>query len=202
MRKVPAQIASQLQNALPLIAGQGLEQTKIDEIADASGVPKATLYYYFSGKEEILAFLFEDMLTAIADQAAMAAGTEGTAKERLEAVVKTQIRLLVENPDLGAALIGDLGRVARTPTLIDALAQAFYAPVEGLMVEGNKDGSLREIHNPLLGSMSIFGSVIMSILVTVISPIAGPTVEDVEVPDDLAGDLLDVVMRGLQPEGS
>ena len=113
MRKVPAQIAAQLQKALPLIAEQGLEQTKIDEIADTSGVPKATLYYYFSGKEEILAYLFEDMLTAIADQSAIAMGTEGTAKDRLEAVVATQIRLLIENRDLGASLIGDLGRVAR-----------------------------------------------------------------------------------------
>lgn len=201
MRKVPAQIAAQLQNALPLIAEQGLEQTKIDEIADSSGVPKATLYYYFSGKEEILAFLFEDMLTAIADQAAIAMGTEGTARERLELVVKTQIRLLVENRPLGAALIGDLGRVARTPTLIEALAQAFYTPVENLMVEGAKDGSIRAIHNPLLGSMTIFGSVIMSILVTVISPLAEAetAIDEVEVPDDLAGDLLDVVMRGLQP---
>lgn len=201
MRKVPAQIAAQLQNALPLIAEQGLEQTKIDEIADSSGVPKATLYYYFSGKEEILAFLFEDMLTAIADQASIAMGTEGTARERLEQVVKTQIRLLVENRPLGASLIGDLGRVARTPALIEALAQAFYTPVENLMVEGAKDGSIRSIHNPLLGSMTIFGSVIMSILVTVISPLAEAEtdIDEVEVPDDLAGDLLDVVMRGLQP---
>lgn len=198
MRKVPAQIASQLQNALPLIAEQGLEQTKIDEIADISGVPKATLYYYFSGKEEILAFLFEDMLTAIADQAAIAMGTEGTARERLEHVVTTQIRLLVENRPLGAALIGDLGRVARTPSLIEALAQAFYAPVENLLIEGVNDKSIREIHNPLLGSMTIFGAVIMSILVTVIAPIAALD-DEVEVPDDLAGDLLDVVMRGLQP---
>lgn len=201
MRKVPAQIASQLQNALPLIAEQGLEQTKIDEIADASGVPKATLYYYFSGKEEILAFLFEDMLTAIADQSAIEMGTDGTARQRLEAVVKTQIRLLVENRPLGAALIGDLGRVARTPSLIDALAAAFYTPVENLLIEGGKDGSIRAVQNPLLGSMTIFGSVIMSILVTVISPISSVTSasEEVIVPETLAGDLLDVVMRGLQP---
>jgi len=200
MRKVPAQIASQLQNALPLIAEQGLEQTKIDEIADTSGVPKATLYYYFSGKEEILAFLFEDMLTAIADQATIAMGTEGNARQRLEHVVTTQIRLLVENQPLGAALIGDLGRVARTPSLIEALALAFYTPVENLLAEGVKDGSIRAIHNPLLGSMTIFGSVIMSILVTVISPLASTTnIDEIEVPDDLAGDLLDVVMKGLEP---
>ncbi|HET6152973.1 MAG TPA: TetR/AcrR family transcriptional regulator [Marmoricola sp.] len=195
MRKVPAQIASQLQLALPLIAEQGLEQTKIDEIADTSGVPKATLYYYFSGKEEILAYLIEDMLTAISDQAAIAMGTDGTAKDRLEAVVMTQIRLLIENRALGATLIGDLGRISRSAGLIESLQGAFYTPVENLLVEGAGDGSLRSIHNPLLGSMTIFGSVIMSILVTVITPPG----EEIEFPDDLAGDLLDVVMKGLLP---
>jgi len=198
MRKVPAQIASQLQNALPLIAEQGLEQTKIDEIADTSGVPKATLYYYFSGKEEILAFLFEDMLTAIADQAAIAMGTDGTARERLEAVVKTQIRLLVENRALGTALIGDLGRVARTPSLIEALQAAFYAPVEDLISEGFEDGSIRNLPNALLGSMAIFGSVMMSILVTVIAPM-NDLEDQVDLTDDLAGALLDVVIKGLLP---
>jgi TetR/AcrR family transcriptional regulator len=194
MRKVPAQIAAQLQKALPLIAEQGLEQTKIDEIADSSGVPKATLYYYFSGKEEILAYLLEDMLTAIADQSAIAMGTEGTAKERLEAVVATQIRLLVENRDLGASLIGDLGRVARSPLLIASLQSAFYTPIENLITEGSADGSLRQIENPLLGSMTIFGSIIMSILVTVITP-----ADEVEYSTDLANDLIDVVMQGLLP---
>lgn len=167
MRKVPAQIASQLQNALPLVAEQGLEQTKIDEIADITGVPKATLYYYFASKEEILAYLFEDMLTAIADQAVIASGTEGTARERLEHVVTTQMRLLGENRALGAALIGNLGRVARTPALLEALTEAFYNPVQDLVAEGVRDGSLRAIDNPGLGSVSIFGSVIMSILVSV-----------------------------------
>ncbi|MCW2784962.1 MAG: TetR family transcriptional regulator [Marmoricola sp.] len=194
MRKVPAQIASKLHLALPLIAEQGLEQTKIDEIADTAGIPKATLYYYFSGKEEILAFLFEDMLTAIADEASIAMGTEGTAVERLEAVVATQIRLLTQNRALGSALIGDLGRISRSPALVDSLQSAFYTPVENLLIEGAGDGSLRAIANPLLGSMTIFGSVIMSILVTVIAP-----ADDLDVPNDLAGELLDVVMRGLLP---
>ena len=105
MRHVPAQIAARLPAAAELFADRGFENTKVEDVAAATGVPKATLYYYFSGKEEILAFLFEDMLTAIADQAAIAMGTEGTARERLELVVKTQIRLL---GDIGPERYGQL----------------------------------------------------------------------------------------------
>lgn len=42
-----------LQGALSVFKEKGLEGAKIDEIARASGFGKATLYYYFSSKEEI-----------------------------------------------------------------------------------------------------------------------------------------------------
>jgi len=42
-----------LQGALTVFKQQGLEGAKIDEIARVSGFGKATLYYYFSSKEEI-----------------------------------------------------------------------------------------------------------------------------------------------------
>lgn len=42
-----------LQGALTVFKEQGLEGAKIDEIARVSGFGKATLYYYFTSKEEI-----------------------------------------------------------------------------------------------------------------------------------------------------
>lgn len=192
MRSVPAQIAIKLHQALPLIAGQGLEQTKIDEIADTTGVPKATLYYYFSGKEEILAFLFEDMLTAIADEAKVAMGADGSAAEKVAAVVRTQINLLVRNRDLSAALVGDLGRITRSEALVASLQAAFYEPIETLLREGVADGSLRDTGNPVVASMAVVGPVIISVLMAAIVP---PDAEDFQA--DAADQLLDVILRGL-----
>jgi AcrR family transcriptional regulator len=196
MRKVPAQIASKLHSAIPLIAEQGLEHTKIDEIADTTGIPKATLYYYFSGKEEILAFLIEDMLTAIADEATIAMQDGETAADRLEAVVATLIRLLVENHELSAALVGDLGRVTRMPALVDSLIAAFYAPVENLLNEGAADGSLRTTPNPMLASLAICGAITGSVLMAAVLP-----PDSDEVPDNVGPDLINVVMKGLLPAG-
>lgn len=47
MRNVPAKLAAKLYGAADLIADKGIADAKIEEIADASGVPIATLYYYF-----------------------------------------------------------------------------------------------------------------------------------------------------------
>lgn len=46
-----------LQGALTVFKEKGLEGAKIDEIARASGFGKATLYYYFTSKEEIFSAL-------------------------------------------------------------------------------------------------------------------------------------------------
>lgn len=55
-RKTAERIARKeliLQGALTVFKEKGLEGAKIDEIARESGFGKATLYYYFSSKEEI-----------------------------------------------------------------------------------------------------------------------------------------------------
>ncbi len=46
-----------LQGALTVFKEKGLEGAKIDEIARVAGFGKATLYYYFSSKEEIFSAL-------------------------------------------------------------------------------------------------------------------------------------------------
>lgn len=51
MRRIPRQIAERLPAAADLFADKGLNDSKIEDVAAATGVPKATLYYYFAGKE-------------------------------------------------------------------------------------------------------------------------------------------------------
>ncbi len=56
MHTASRQIADRLPAAAALSAERGLNDTKIEDVAAATGVPEATLYYYFAGKEDILAF--------------------------------------------------------------------------------------------------------------------------------------------------
>ncbi|HVV36090.1 MAG TPA: TetR/AcrR family transcriptional regulator [Acidimicrobiales bacterium] len=144
--------------AANLIATRGLADTKIEDLAEATGIPKATLYYYFSGKEEILVFLLRDYLALVAGAVDIAAESEGSAAVRLGAVVRAQLDVLAEAPSVALALISDLGRATRMPELADALVSAYYAPVERLLREGAEDGSLRAVDDPAATSMAIFGA--------------------------------------------
>ena len=48
-----------VQGALKVFNNSGIEKTTMDEIASESGFGKATLYYYFSSKEEVFIEIME-----------------------------------------------------------------------------------------------------------------------------------------------
>jgi AcrR family transcriptional regulator len=159
MRNVPAKLAAKLYGAADLIADKGIADAKIEEIADASGVPIATLYYYFRGKEEILAFLLGDLLESIAGEVGAAMSKPGTAIDRLTWAVEAQMRVMLENPAACRALVGDLGRATRLPELATALESAFHQPLEQLLREGVEDGTLRAVQDPGKAALSVFGTI-------------------------------------------
>ena len=161
-RAVPASVANKLYAAADLIATSGLANTKIEDIAAASGVPKATLYYYFAGKDEILSFLLRDSLSLLAREVADAADAPGLGRERLIAVIAVQIEHTMNRPGSSRALVGDLGRAIRLPELASAVQDAFYDPIARVLEAGADDGSLRPLPDPQSGAMSIFGAIMMA----------------------------------------
>ncbi len=192
-RAVPAQVAAKLYGAVDVIAENGLANTKIEQIAAASGVPKATLYYYFAGKEDILAFLLKDSLAYLAGDVATAAEAPGTGRERLAAVVAVQIEHTLTNSATSRALIGDLGRAAQLPELAQAVQAAFYDPIAQVLRDGADDGSLRPIADPDEAALSIFGTVIMTGLIHAV-------VGTDRSPESITDSVLDLLLHGLRPD--
>lgn len=194
MRQIPAKLASRLYGAAELIADRGLADAKIDEIADAAGIPKATLYYYFSGKDEILAFLLADVLELIAGEVGTAVSTPGSARERLESAVEAQLRVMLEHPAVWRALVGDLGRATRLPELAIALQTAFHQPIEDLLAEGVNDGTLRGVAHPGMVALSIFGAITVAGLSVAVE---GPSNNPARDAAHAAASICDLLLNGL-----
>ncbi len=192
MRHVPAQIAARLPAAAELFADRGLEDTKVEDVATATGVPKATLYYYFAGKEQILAFLLQETLQQMADEVAIAVQVPDTAAIRLAAVVRAQLRVMADQPAVCRALIENLGRAGRMPEIANSVTEAYYSPVQQLLDEGVRDGSLRATEDPATTAMVLFGAVTMSALAYLAT---GRSLN----PEDLSPSILSVVLEGLRP---
>lgn len=192
MREVPRQIADRLPAAAALFAERGLNDTKIEEIAAATGVPKATLYYYFDGKEDILAFLLEDVLQEIATEVSSVVDSRGTGADRLHGVIAAQLHVMAQRPASCRALIGELGRAARMPTIADKIGIAYLEPVESLLLAGAADGSLAAVTDARAAATALFGAVTITALAHLV---AGEELDE----DLLARTIHDVWFSGLRP---
>jgi AcrR family transcriptional regulator len=191
-RTVPASVADKLYAAADVIAANGLANTKVEDIALASGVPKATLYYHFAGKDEILSFLLMHSLAALAGEVADAAHSPGQGRDQLAAVIAVHIEHTMHRAGTSRALVGDLGRAVRLPELASAVQKAFYEPIAQVLETGATDGSLRAVDDPQSTAISIFGAVMMTAMV-----------HNVMATDKTVGDIADgviaLIMNGLTP---
>lgn len=193
MREVPKGMRAKVLAAAELIADRGLDGTKMEDIAAKTSVPKATLYYYFSGKEDILAFLFNEVLDEVATAIDVAVRAEGTAAERLGKLVREHLGVFETYPAASRALQFDLGRAARTPTINDRAEGAFRQPVRQLLEEGAVDGSLRSVRHPGIVATAILGT-ITNVGINAIASHPGRSADDIT--DDIVTFLLEGIGAG------
>lgn len=159
MRTLPEGMRDKVLAAARLFADAGLDATKMEDVAAATGVPKATLYYYFEGKEDILAFLFTEILDEVAARIDTAVSTDACAADRLRAAIVAHLRVFEDFPAASRALQFDLGRAARSPVIDERIEAAFRRPISVLLEEGSRDGSLRGVEHPRLTAVAILGAV-------------------------------------------
>jgi AcrR family transcriptional regulator len=153
-------MAEKLMLAADLFAERGLDGTKTEDIAAATGIPKATLYYYFEGKEQVLSFIFGVVLDAVGRAVASAVDGPGDAPERMRRLIEAHLQVFADYPRASQALHFDLGRAARLPEVVDRAENSFIEPVTRLIVDGMDAGCFRRALQPPLTAVGIMGAII------------------------------------------
>lgn len=128
-----------VEGALRLFSEQGALPVRVEDIAEAVGISRATFYKYFSERDEILAELFRRLLATAPPEPE--AG--GTAADRVTAVLVGTATRMAEQEQLARfvytlplrheALLGD-----------QAVRPGFIDVVSALLAEGVAAGELRE----------------------------------------------------------
>ena len=95
--------------------------------------------------------------------------TGGTGAERLELVIRAQLRAMAQRPAVCRALIGELGRAARMPAIAEMINTAYQQPVETLLIEGARDGSLVAQPDARSTSIALFGAVTINALMYLVT---------------------------------
>ena len=159
-RPVPADIAKKLPNAATVFAERGFDRARMDDVAQATGVPRATLYYYFASKDEILGFLLQALLDDVAAKVADAVTTPGSAADRLAAVLRAQLEVLGSRPETAQLLATHLGRAGGLTDITGAVEAAFHLPVREVLGAGAADGTLRAV-DAERAAWAVFGAVVL-----------------------------------------
>ncbi|MEW6474256.1 MAG: TetR/AcrR family transcriptional regulator [Actinomycetota bacterium] len=191
MRAVPRWLAEAEETIAAVFARQGYDHTRMEDLSAATGVPRATLYYHFAGKEEVLEWLLRSTLVEVAEAVAGAVKEPGDARRRLELVVRALLASMGRRPAACRVLLADLGRAGHLGEIAAGIMEGFHGPVLDLLAEGAADGSLRPVADPVRVAAAVFGAVTVAALQSLLLD-AGLD------EDGVASVVLDVVFGGLE----
>ena len=124
---------SVLDTARRLFAERGYDATSLQEIADAMGVRKANVYYYFKTKDAILVSLLESLSAPVGDLLDQVEAATYTAQRR-RLLAAGYARIVVHAyRGIGPVNLGDPGlrRVPEAARVLDALADRAVALLFG-----------------------------------------------------------------------
>lgn len=96
-----------LDHAARLLRSNGYHQTSLREIAEAVGIRKASLYYHFSSKEEIVEAVVNDGVRLVQEAVmhALQVAAEAAPRQRLEAAIAAHLAALHGHSDYTCASI-------------------------------------------------------------------------------------------------
>lgn len=89
-----------LDGAKRLFSQHGLKKTTMEDIAQAAGKGKSTLYYYFPGKNEIFEAVVEDEMKNLIQKVRQAINTSTTAKQKMKAFLRTNLSSIIDCKNL------------------------------------------------------------------------------------------------------
>jgi AcrR family transcriptional regulator len=127
-----------LDTTAALVAEHGLLSVTMSQIAEQTGIGRATLYKYFPDVEAILVAWHERQVTGHLQHLAALAGRDGGAGERLEAVLEAYALITYERPhgtELAALVHRDEHLAGAQQQLLDLIT--------GLLAEAAKTGEVR-----------------------------------------------------------
>lgn len=201
-RRKQARPGEILDAALTVFAEKGFAAARMEDIAARAGVTKGTIYLYFPSKEEVFKSLAREHVGAmLAAGIEQARNHEGSARAFLT-MFFTVIGGMIRNNDsavLPKIIIGESGNFPELARFWrEEVIEKALQMLSGVIAKGIASGEIRDVP-PEYVARTCMSAVLMCIIWrTVFLPVETE-------PFDFQKFLsfhLDVVMRGLVPEGS
>jgi AcrR family transcriptional regulator len=133
---------------------------RLEDIATLIGSARATLYYHFSGRDDLVAFLLEEHLRVAAETIELAVTTSRPPVVQLRSAITALVGFLGRQPGVCAGLLSFAGATGGLGTLMAAKDAKLAAPLQKLLDEGAATDQFtindsRDAANAILGAAMI-----------------------------------------------
>ena len=147
-----------LESAVAAFRRNGYHGTTMAQIADQLLMTKGSLYYYFKDKEEILFAVHDRALDRLLAEQERVRRRRVCPCERLEDLLASHIRIMVEGFH-GTALALEFGALsARRLRAVVETRDRYERAVRSLIEQGARQGCLRAT-DPKLSGMAVLGAI-------------------------------------------
>jgi AcrR family transcriptional regulator len=131
----------------------------LEDIAALIGSARATLYYHFSGRDDLVAFLLEEHLRVAANTIALAVTTTQPPAAQLRSAITALVEFLGGQPGVCAGMLSFAGATGRLGTLMAAKDANLTEPLRKLLDQGATHqftiNDSRDSANAILGAALI-----------------------------------------------
>jgi AcrR family transcriptional regulator len=99
-----------LQSAKEIFHKKGLQGARMQEIADAAGINKAMLHYYYRSKDKLFEAVFNEASSQFFPKVFELLNTERPLFEKIEHFVENYIEMLIRNPFMPVFILTEISQ--------------------------------------------------------------------------------------------
>lgn len=137
---------------------RGYEASSVQEVADAVGILKGSLYHYIDTKEDLLFGILEGVLDDLAPHFDRWRSLEGTYLSRTTTFIEEYTEHIIRNRVKVSVFFADFGALSpKHRAIINVSKDRYDEFLRDLISKGQSEGSIAPDVNPKLASLSIFG---------------------------------------------
>jgi TetR/AcrR family transcriptional regulator len=174
-----------LEEAERLFAERGFDATRLEDVAAAVGIRRASIVYHFKDKRELYDTVLAEVFAAYLDELAEIFATPAPLRERIEDAVRAWVDFVYRRPSLARILLREIanGNSDGSPAVRTHI-QPFWALIQRFIDENKaREGSTPMAIDPVYIAGAIAGCTVF--LVATIPSIAPEVGFDLASQEDL-----------------
>jgi AcrR family transcriptional regulator len=182
-----------LEAARKIFARKGFDGATVDEIAEAAGMAKGTVYLYFQSKRDIYLEALRRGLAALIEETSRNMEAAPTAAGKIRAFIATRVHSAEENRELVAIYFAEFGKLhaAYVSKEFRNLYVRQAKALEAILAEAAAQGQIRAVRPDLAGLM-VYEMTRGLVAQRMMGLSRGTADEDIDV-------LMDLIWKGLAP---